>query len=229
MHPVICKIGPFTVYSYGLMLAVAFFVGASLAARQARKENVDPDIIFNLCFISFISGVAGGRIFYVVENLSYYLKNPLHIFMLQEGGLAWFGGLITGVFCGILYLKAKKISVYKALDIVAPYLALAQAIGRIGCLLNGCCFGRTRIPVQIYASLLLFSIFIALKFLQGRPHWQGKIFFSYLLLYSIKRFFIEFLRVDNPKVFLGLTLFQGLSIVIFCIAAYKLIRCRNTA
>lgn len=224
MYPEICKIGPFTVYSYGLMLAVAFTVSTALAVLAAKREKSNPDIIFNLAFISFISGIIGARIFYIAENIGYYIKSPLEIIMLQRGGLSWFGGLILAVSAGIAYLKNKNLPVYKTLDLIIPFVALAQAIGRIGCLLNGCCFGKEylTIPLQVYSSLLLIFIFIVLRLLQDRPHRNGQIFFTYLLLYSAKRFFIEFWRADNEIVFLGLTLFQLISIAIFCLSVLKL-------
>jgi phosphatidylglycerol:prolipoprotein diacylglycerol transferase len=237
MYPLICKIGHFTVYSYGLILLIAFVVSSALARIKARKENLSPDAIFNLAFIVFILGILGARIFYISYNLAYYIKNPLEIIMLQYGGLSWFGGLIVGAISGIIYLKNKRLPIYKVLDLIAPFVALGQAIGRVGCLLNGCCYGkeselgiyfpvhdRVLIPTQIYSSLILVLIFIILRFLQERPHKEGRIFFIYLLLYSIKRFFIEFLRADNPIVFAGLTLFQIMSIIIFFIALLFLIR-----
>lgn len=237
MHPIICKVGPFTIYSYGLMLAVAFLVSSTLAVLQAKKQNIDPDIIFNLSFIGFVAGIIGARLFYISENIIYYFKNPLEIIMFQRGGLSWFGGLFSGVIFGILYLKKKKIPVYKILDLMSPFVALGQAIGRIGCLLNGCCYGKISpqygfffeihdtylIPTQLYSSLALFFIFIALRFIQERPHKTGQIFYAYLLLYSFARFIIEFWRADNEVIAFGLTLFHLLSIVIFCIAAWKLI------
>lgn len=236
MYPVICKIGLFTVYSYGLMLAIAFLVASYLASIRARKENINPDRIFNLLFIIFISGIIGSRIFYVVENIGYYVKNPAEIAMFSRGGLSWFGGLITGIISGIIYLKLKSLPLYKIADLIVPFLALGQAIGRIGCLLNGCCFGKTSefgfyfptqhlilIPTQLYSSLMLILIFIFLRYLQERPHKQGQLFFTYLLLYSLKRFSVEFWRADNPDIFYGLTLFQIISILIFGFSLSKLI------
>ncbi|MBC8436424.1 MAG: prolipoprotein diacylglyceryl transferase [Candidatus Omnitrophica bacterium] len=241
MYPVICKIGPFTVYSYGLMLALAVIVASSLAARRARGEGINPDIIFNLCFIAVISGILGARIFYVIENLGYYLDNPAEIIMLQHGGLSWFGGMAFGTILAAVYLKNKKLSFYKILDLLSPFIALGHSIGRVGCLLNGCCFGkpwalgiyfpaegRTLIPVQIYASLILVLIFLFLRQLQDRPHKDGQIFYAYLLLYSFARFFIEFLRGDHQTLFVGLTLFQFISLAIFCLSVVMLLICRNT-
>jgi phosphatidylglycerol:prolipoprotein diacylglycerol transferase len=236
MYPEICKIGPFTVYSYGLMLVVAFAIGSALAVRAAKRNNFNPDTIFNLAFITFVSGLIGARSFYIIENLGYYIKRPLETIMLAHGGLSWFGGLISAVFVGIIYLKNKNLPIYKVLDLIIPFVALAQAIGRVGCLLNGCCFGKESsfgiyfavhkavlIPTQLYSSLLLIFIFIVLRLLQDRPHRDGQIFFTYLLLYSAKRFFIEFWRADNKIIFLNLTLFQLISIAIFCLSILKLL------
>lgn len=235
MHPVICRFGHFAIYSYGLMLVIAFMVATSLASSQAKRKNMDPEVILNLSFIVFIFGIIGARIFYVVENLSYYLQNPLETIMLQKGGLAWFGGLILGSISGIVYLKFKKLSVYKVIDLFAPFLVLGQAIGRLGCFFNGCCFGKESIqgiyseaqgliliPTQLYSSFFLLVIFVILRIMQERPHKDGEIFFAYLLLYSIKRFIIEFYRADNPVVLFGLTLFQLLSLAVFLLALTKL-------
>lgn len=236
MYPEICRIGPFTIYSYGLMLALAFLASSYLARSEARRQNINPDTIFNLVFIVFVSGIIGARFFYIMQNLGFYIRRPLEIVMLAHGGLSWVGGLISGVLSGAVYIKHKKLSIYKTFDLIAPFIAFGQAIGRIGCLLNGCCFGRESefgiyfpvheailMPVQIYSSLALIIIFIILRFMQESPHKQGQVFFTYLLLYSSKRFFIEFWRADNPVVFLGLTLFQITSLIIFCVAVFNLV------
>lgn len=235
MFPIICKIGPLNIYAYGLMLVSAFFVSSTLAIREAKKRNIASDVLFDFLFGVFIAGILGARIFYVVEHIGYYYRNPLEIIMLQRGGLSWFGGLIFGVVYGVADSKKKKLEVLKILDLV-PYLALGQAIGRIGCLLNGCCHGKvseygiyfpahnaTLIPVQIYSSLAMAVIFIILRLMQARRKLlPGKIFFTYLFLYSLKRFSIEFFRADNSAIFYGLTLFQILSILMFlgAIAGY---------
>ena len=210
-------------------------VSSALLILQAKRNNFNPELIFSLVFIAFISGIVGARLFYIIENAAYYAKEPAEIFMLQHGGLSWFGGLLSGVFVGVIYLKKKNLAVYKTLDLIVPFLAFAQAIGRVGCLLNGCCFGKASefgiyfaihksilIPTQIYSSLALIFIFIFLRFLQERPHREGTVFFTYLLLYSLKRFVIEFWRADNEIILLGMTLFQVISIVIFCLSVFKL-------
>ena len=240
MHPIICKIGPFTVFSYGLMLAAAFLVSASLASHYARKVSIDPAIVYNFSFTAFIAGIIGARLFYVTENLHYYFRYPLEIIMLPNGGLSWFGGLIFGVIFGIGFLRRKKLRIYPFLDLIVPFAALGQAIGRLGCLLNGCCYGlaspyglyfpvhKSRlIPTQIYSSLSLLLIFIILRLLQGKHRDEGVIFSYYLILYSFQRFIIEFWRADNPVVFMGLSLFQLLSIIAFFAGVTQLIIIRK--
>jgi len=205
------------------MLALAFIIGSGLAGLEAKKQKMNPDIILSLCFISLIFGVIGARIFYVLENIKFYLQYPKEIMILQHGGLSWFGGLILGFLACLFYIRKKKLPVYKVLDLLAPFIALGQAFGRVGCFLNGCCFGKTGIPIQLISSALLLIIFLILRVIQDRRHKEGTVFFSYLLLYSIKRFFVEFWRTDNPLFFHGLTLFQVLSIGLFLVASIKLL------
>lgn len=228
MLPEICHIGSFTIYSYGLMLVLAFFTCAYLAGLQAKREGVSPGFIFNLCFLVFISGIIGARIFYIFSNLNFYLRNPFEIIMLQHGGLAWFGGVIFGSITAAIFIKKNQLSLLKVLDLLVPFIALGQAIGRIGCLLNGCCYGKPSesgiyfkafdqvlIPTQLYSSLLLLLIFFILRFMQNKKHVTGQILCAYLFLYSIKRFSIEYFRNDSPRMFYGLTLFQVLSLAMF--------------
>ncbi len=228
MLPEICHIGNFTVYSYGLLLVSAFFVCAYLSVQEARREGVNPDQVFNLLFYIFIFGIIGSRVLYVLLNAAFYWRNPLEIIMLAHGGMAWFGGLIFGASTAVFIIRKNKMELFKTLDLLAPFVALAQAIGRIGCLLNGCCYGResesglyfaifdkTLIPTQLYSSLLLLLIFILLRARQNKKHATGEIFTGYLFLYSLKRFSIEFLRNDSPRIFWGLTIFQ-----IFCLGLF---------
>lgn len=229
MHPLICKVGPFAIYSYGVMLAFAFLVSSYLAKKKAQTVGISPEIIFNLAFIAFIFGIIGGRLLYVIFNFDYYIDNLSEIFKLWHGGLSWFGGLFLGSVAGIVYINRKGPSVYKVLDVIVPFVALGQAIGRIGCFLNGCCYGVLGfIPIQIFSSLLLLIIFIILGFLQERPHKAGEILFLYLILYSIKRFFVEFWRADNKILMFGLTYFQIIAIAIFFFSVWKLLSLKRS-
>src|SRR3989338_659648 len=98
MHPVICQIGPFTIYSYGVSLAVAVIVCAFFLKGEAKRNNVSPQVLMDLLFVVVISGIAGGRLFYIVLNVPFFLQNPKEVFMLHHGGLPWQGGLVFGFF-----------------------------------------------------------------------------------------------------------------------------------
>ncbi|MFH1202645.1 MAG: prolipoprotein diacylglyceryl transferase [Candidatus Omnitrophota bacterium] len=242
MCPVLLKIGPLTIYSYGLMLALAFFAATYLASRAARIKGISPDLITDFCFWVLISGIVGARLFYVLLNLDYYFDNPLEIIMLSHGGLAWYGGLVFAIGTGIFYLKIHKQNFALILDLIIPYVALGEAMGRIGCLLNGCCYGKAAswglyfpvhkavlIPTQLYSSIILLIIFLILRKIQIKTNKQLIVFFSYLIMHSIGRFFIEFLRADSKPLFLNLTIFQYMSIFVFLAGFVGLLssRCKS--
>lgn len=238
MYPIICKIGPLVIYSYGLMLALAFSLGTFLIVREGNNKGFNPEFMFNLCLIILISGLMGARILYIILNLDYYFKNPLQIVMLNRGGFAWFGGLLSAILSVLIYVRKKSQDPYRIADLVIPYIVLAHAIGRIGCLLHGCCYGRQTvwigiyfavhneilIPTQLYSALTLIFIYIILRLRQLRVHRKSEIFYLYLFLYSSWRFFIEFFRADSKIFILGLSLFQIISVVLFIVSLIMLIR-----
>jgi len=228
MHPIIGKIGPFTVFSYGVMLAVAVVVCAFLLSRDARRKGIASETIFDLVFWIMVSGLVGARIFYGLLNFEYFIKYPLDIVMIQQGGLAWQGGLISASVFTLIFLRQKKLTIPLILDLMAPYVALGQSIGRIGCFLNGCCYGKEVAwgiyfpvhhahlhPTQLYSTIGLFLIFLILKAYQHRAKFAGEVFILYLILASMQRFFIEYLRGDHDILWLGLSIFQIVSIGIF--------------
>jgi len=127
-------------HSYGLMLAVGFYAGWWLAARRGRQEGVDPDVVGNIVLISIVAGVAGSRLVWF-----WLLRDPRDpwwtLFKVWEGGLVFYGGLVGAVLANWLYLWWRKTPVWQMADIVAPSVALGQGFGRLGCFLNGCCYG----------------------------------------------------------------------------------------
>jgi len=131
-----------TIHSYGLMLALAVLICSFLLVGDAHKSKIKPEIIFDLAFWAIVGGITGGRLFYVVLNYPFFVANPHEIIMIQKGGLAWQGGLAFGGLTTVLFIRKKNLFLPAMLDLIAPYLALGQAIGRIGCFLNGCCFGK---------------------------------------------------------------------------------------
>ena len=236
MHPILLKLGPFTVYSYGAMVALGFGLATLLIYTRASKFHLDKDKIIDLAIVILIAGVIGARAVYILLNMGYYLANPIEIIDLSKGGLVWYGGFLAGLFALIFYIRKERLDFWNVADLFAPYIALAQGFGRIGCFLNGCCYGIpapsgyifavtfpyenvARHPTEIYSILALFLIFALLRLWQDKRHFVGEVFLGYCILYSSKRFLIEFLRGDNPKIFFGLTISQMVSIFIFLMAA----------
>jgi phosphatidylglycerol:prolipoprotein diacylglycerol transferase len=241
MYPKLFSFGPFTLYSYGLMLALAVLLSGGLLAREAGKRmGIARDVVYDLVFWVVLSGIAGARLFYVFLNLKYFISSPLEIVMLWNGGLAWQGSFFGGLAAFVVYLRKKNIPVWRFLDLAAPYVALGHAIGRVGCLLNGCCYGKPVAwglvfpsfdvavhPTQVYMSLTQLVIFVLLRIAASRNFRDGQIFVWYLLLSSIDRFFIEFFRADH-LLYAGLSIFQYVCLVVFMFAFYAQIRLNRT-
>lgn len=137
MNPVFLKIGSFELHYYGLMYALAFIVGTFLAKKMAKERNFDKKIIDDYAFVAIISGLIGGRLYYVLFNLDYYLSYPLEIPAVWHGGMAIHGGIIGGIIGTFIYGKIKKINPFLLGDYAAAPFILGQAIGRIGNLMNG--------------------------------------------------------------------------------------------
>ena len=204
-------------------------MGFGVFVSQARLYlRFRPGFLLEFIFWALSGGILGGRLMYILLNLDFFLKDPLEIFKLWHGGLVWYGGFIAGLLSAVLYLKRNNAPILKTLDLAAPFIALAHAIGRIGCFLNGCCYGRPvswgiyfpehndrLIPVQLISSLDLLAIFIILRLLEERPRRPGSVVVYYLLFSSLERFLVEFSRDDSARSFCGLTIFQLISIVIF--------------
>ncbi len=236
MHPILFNVGPITVFSYGTMFALGFAVSFFLIYRQAVRNNIDKDAITNLAFIALVAGIIGGRSLYVAVNFGYYLRHPLETLNFSKGGLVYYGGFIAGAAAFAYYSTKKGVGFWNASDIFAPYLALTQSFGRIGCFLNGCCYGKAvgwdfpfgavvsrsgelAYPTQVYSSLLLLLTYLVLRYCQGRRRFAGEIFIAYCMLYSLQRFFIEFLRGDNEPALSALTMSQVVSVFVFAAAS----------
>ena len=229
MYPILLKIGPIQLYTYGALLAAAFLVGIYLSMRVAEREGVNPDIVADAGILIILSSIVGARLFYIVfYDLRYTLQHPRELLRLQQTGLVFYGGLIFATLAGIAFFRWKKISIPLMLDIIAPSVALGQAIGRIGCFMSGCCYGKKtlvawavkfpnidnlRHPVQLYESLAAFAIFLVLIWFQKRKTGVGQVAWLYVLMYATARFIIELWRGDNPDVLLGLTISQIFSLV----------------
>jgi phosphatidylglycerol:prolipoprotein diacylglycerol transferase len=141
MYRILFTIGSFPIYSYGVMIALAFITAILLAMKEAKRYGEDPERILDISLYVILGALVGGRLGYILTYLDYYMKNPVKILNFRQGGLSFLGGFLVAYSLGWLYAKRTKISLWKYADIVAPSVAIGIGIGRIGCLLNGCCFG----------------------------------------------------------------------------------------
>ncbi|MFA4838695.1 MAG: prolipoprotein diacylglyceryl transferase [Candidatus Neomarinimicrobiota bacterium] len=232
MHPILIKLGPVTLYSYGFMMAMGFLTCYYLLQREYRKRGENPDFASNTVFWAAISGIVGAKIFYIIENLSEFLIDPFGM-IITGSGLVFHGGLIGGAIAVIVYLTRSKKSILVHGDNIIPTMFIGQAFGRIGCFLAGCCHGKACDlpwaitfpyasppadfpvhPTQLYeAALNLILFFVLVKVIRPRTHKDGTTFGLYLILAGAERFFIEFLRV-NPRYAFGLSSAQFTSIAI---------------
>ena len=224
MRPTLFKIGPLPVHGYGLMLAIAFLVAIYVAARRAKKEGIPSQAMFDIGLLLLVSSVVGARLFHIVQHPGSIGSFADFVGIWQGGlsGLAFYGGFMMALAVGILYMRWRRLPVGKCVDILAPSLLLGVGIGRIGCFLAGCCFGKPtslpwgitfpenslpalemgRIekihPTQIYSSISLFTLFIILIILRKHIKTTWMLFLLAVLMYSVHRFLIDFLRYYDP-------------------------------
>jgi phosphatidylglycerol---prolipoprotein diacylglyceryl transferase len=233
VHPIAFTLGSLKVHWYGVMMALAFIFGLWTASRRGLRDGVAPEKTMDIGPWLIVGAILGARILHVVTYWhELYAKEPIwEIFMIQHGGLVYYGGLIGASLAGFMYVRRKQIPVWKMADIVAPSIALGYVFGRIGCLMNGCCYGRlcempwaVRYPVghethplnsaatpvhptQIYDSLLSLALYLGLAWLYRRKKFDGQVFAAYLMCYAATRSIVEVFRGDysNLHIHSGLT------------------------
>ncbi|AOY77749.1 prolipoprotein diacylglyceryl transferase [Clostridium formicaceticum] len=218
------SIGPFHINLFGVMIAIGVLAGFVVLTMEAKRKKMNVDLLSSLACYSLVAGIIGARLNYVLAfNLSYYLSNPIEIFMIQQGGLSIQGGLIAGVLFGIWYAKKNHISIGQAADAIAPGIILGQAIGRIGCDVYGYAMskpwfwgvnvaGQILHPAQIYEAVLNYFIFGILWYKRKNTKYDGQLFVFYLIGFSMNRFVVEIFRT-NPIVFGPITIAHLYSII----------------
>jgi phosphatidylglycerol:prolipoprotein diacylglycerol transferase len=232
MRPVLFTIGSLPIRSYGLMIALAFLVGIWIARRRFRARGLNPDTVIDLSVLIILASVAGARAAYVLVRWDYFRTDPLAMFRIWEGGLALYGGIVVGVVVGLVFFARKGIYIWKGADLMTPSLALGIAIGRIGCFLNGCCFGQPcdlpwavsfgpqsaaghqypglyLHPTQIYESLIALGIFAILLLVERWKPFEGFLFWLFAALLAVSRFLIDPLRhYDTESILIRTPTFQ---------------------
>ena len=210
------QIGPFTVYGYGLMIAIGVLVAYSVGEYRAKKQGLDPDSLFWITVSCLVGGILGAKLLFIIVEIKSIIADP-SILLDVTHGFVVYGGIIGGIGVGYLYCKIKKLEFLKYFDLVMPSIAIAQGFGRVGCMFAGCCYGRETdswfhvvyhssdfapngvalIPTQMVMVILNFAHFFILVFLIKKlVKHDGQIAGFYLVFYSIGRFFLEYLRND---------------------------------
>ncbi|MBP1602920.1 MAG: lgt [Acidobacteria bacterium] len=250
MHPRLLELGPVTVYTYGVLLAAAYLAGLQMATARARSRGLEASRVMDLGIIIIIAAIVGAKLLLVAVDFNYYRGHPAEIFSLARSGGVFYGGLIAAVLAAFWYLRRHKMPVWVTCDVFAPGIALGHAIGRVGCLFAGCCFGRPTTlpwgivfsdpfaasyvgtplgvhlhPTQLYeagAELAILALLLAVE-RRGRP-FAGRTFWFYTLLYGVSRFVIEYFRGDERGMLLGLSTSQFISVVLVPLSVYMLLR-----
>jgi phosphatidylglycerol:prolipoprotein diacylglycerol transferase len=218
MQPILFSIFGLDIKAYGFFIALGFLIGINLAAHFAKKENENPEIVYDISIYMLLAGIIGARLLEVLVNYEDYISHPLEIFAIWRGGLTFYGGLIAALIVSVIYVKKKKIDYFRYADIVAPSLALGYMFGRIGCFFAGCCYGKPALhdhfcvtftnpqsfapqgvclyPTQLYEILSAFIILIVLLVMRKYKSFKGQLFALFFILYAPTRFMVEFIRDD---------------------------------
>ncbi len=234
-------IGPITIYTYGVLIAIAFLVGLWIVGRQAKRAGLDGARVTDLAVYALIAGLIGAKLMLLAVDWRTYSAHPRELFSLLQSAGVFYGGFLLALVLSIWYIRRAGLPFWDTLDVLAPGVAIAQAIGRLGCLMAGCCYGTvcdrawaitfrdpwSRIklgtpvdvplhPTQIYESLAMVVIFLALVWTAPRKKFHGQIAATYVAAYGVARFVIEFFRGDTVRgTFLGtrLSTSQGFALI----------------
>lgn len=253
MHQYLFFVGDFPIRAYGLILSLSIILATGVAYFLAKQDGRWHNHIVDIGIYSGIAGIVGARLWDVFFfDWAYYSHHLSEIFYVWQGGMAIQGGIVFGVGAGIIYAKRYKIDILALADIVAPAIILGQAIGRCANLLNGDAFGaptggnfgiiypETTLayhtygaqplwPAEVWEGQIDFVIFALLLIFRAFPHAKGQAFSLYIMLYSLARFGLEFLRGDYATpVFLSFTSAQTTSLVAFILALIFFIYCQIT-
>ena len=217
-------LGPFTLHTYGVLLAVAFLAGLWVASRQARRSGLEASKITDMAVWVLIAGLVGAKALLVGVEWSYFSRNPKDVFSIFQSGGVFYGGLIGGILVAALLVRRYRLPGWATADVLAPGVAIGQAIGRLGCFSAGCCWGRAASvpwavtftdvyaarqvgtpidtalhPSQLYESFVVSLVFLFLLWLAPRKRFHGAVTLAYVALYSVARFVLEFWRGDAER------------------------------
>jgi phosphatidylglycerol:prolipoprotein diacylglycerol transferase len=253
MHPILFEVGGWPVYSYGVLLALAYLAGLQLAVVRARRSGVDSTKVMDLGIYLIIAALVGAKLMLIVVDFDYFVANPGEVLSLVRAGGVFYGGLILSFATGLWLVRRYRLPVWASADMYAPGIALGHVVGRLGCLLAGCCYGRPTDlpwgltftdpvaaanvgtplgvplhPTQLYdagAELLILVVLLVFE-RRGRP-FHGRTFWLYILLYAISRFIVEVFRGDPRGMVAGMSTSQFVSLLVLPVALVMLLRLRR--
>jgi phosphatidylglycerol:prolipoprotein diacylglycerol transferase len=217
-------LGPFTLHSYGVLLAIAFITGLWVAARQAKAAGLDSARVTDMAVYVLIAGLIGAKVLLVIVEWGFYARNPRELLSILQSGGVFYGGLLGALPVAWWYARKHALPPWRTADALAPAVVIGQAIGRLGCFCAGCCYGRAADvpwavtfrdtyasrtvgtpldiplhPTQIYESLATLAIFFVLIRMTPRKRFDGQITLAYIFLYAVARFIIESFRGDAVR------------------------------
>ncbi len=250
MYPKLFDIGPISIYTYGVLLAAAYLAGLRYAIVRAKARGMDGDRVMDLGIYIIVSALVGAKLLLLVVEFDHYVEDPAELWTIVRSGGVFYGGLLLSVGVAFWFMRRHSLPIWATCDAFAPGIALGQAVGRVGCLMAGCCYGRpTELPwgitfanplaasnvgtplgvslhpTQLYESgaalIILALLLVAERRGLGFP---GRTFWSYLLLYSMARFGIEFFRGDpRGVVFDLLSTSQFVSVLLIPVSLVMLV------
>ncbi|MFA6071770.1 MAG: prolipoprotein diacylglyceryl transferase [Janthinobacterium sp.] len=251
-QPIALMIGGFTIRWYGVFMALGALLGILAAAKLAERYKITKDEIYNLAFYLIIFGLLGARLYYVLYGWQYYISHPLDIFKIWQGGLAIYGAIIGGAVTVYYFAKKEGIDFWRTIDVLVIGLLIGQILGRLGNYFNQELFGKpTDLPWGIpidsinrptgfstesyFHPTFLYEILLNLLLLgglllihkinisRGKRLQSGTIALSYLMGYSLIRFFTETLRTDSTPFIFGVRWQMMASIILLILAVGMLI------
>ena len=249
MHPILFEIGGFPVYTYGVLLAAAYLLGLQFALVRARARGLDANRVMDLGIWIIISALVGAKLLLLVVDFDSFRREPAELLTLLRSGGVFYGGLIAAVAVAMFYMRRHRLPLWSVSDAFAPGIALGHVIGRVGCFFAGCCYGtstgvawavtftneyaaknvgtplgRPIHPTQLYeagAELVILGLLLALE-RRGRG-FAGRTFWTYMLLYAITRFAIEFYRGDARGMVGALSTSQFVSVILAPVSIMMLV------
>ncbi len=253
MHPILFEIGDWPVYSYGVLLALAYLAGLQLAVVRARRWGLNATRVMDLGIYLIIAALVGAKLMLVAVDFEYFRAQPRELLSLVRAGGVFYGGLLGALAVGLWLVRRYELPVWTTADLFAPGIALGHVVGRLGCLLAGCCYGTPTDapwgitftspvaaanvgtplgtplhPTQLYdagAELVILAFLLAFE-RRGRV-FPGRTFWLYMVLYAVSRYVVEFYRGDPRGIVLGLSTSQFVSLLLVPLAVIMLIRLRR--